>query len=201
MGNQLIAFRLSDEEVVLLMQQAYPEENASLTAQRLIRQLLGTQNISPDALTGLLTQVDEFQEQVESVKSFVNGTIDERLDAVDKLVNEAVNQQMNAEQFQMRSRFDELQQRLDKRLQMQRQSYTLASSRNLQAERPTQPLNNSELARRLINPRTGHPYSQSAINRQKNRSDFPKWSEQRDPHQVAWEYKPKDGLFYPLESS
>lgn len=201
MGNQLIAFRLSDEEVALLMQRAFPEENASLTAQRLIRQLLGIEEIRPSGLANLVTQVNEFQDQVESVKSVVNETIDERLDAVDRVVNEAVNQQMQAELFQMRSRFDELQQRLDKRFQIQRQSCTLPISENSQSERPTKPLNHSELARRLINPRTGHPYSQSAITRQKDRADFPQWSEQRDPQKVAWEYEPKNGLFYPMQSS
>lgn len=120
--SQLISFRLKDEEIALLMQQAALEESASLTAQRLIRQLLGTDQTPPNALTSLLTQVGEFQEQVESIKSFVDEAIDERLEAVDKLINTAVNQQMEAELLSMRSRFDELEQRLDKYFQTQRQS-------------------------------------------------------------------------------
>ncbi len=120
--SQLISFRLKDEEIALLMQQAALEESASLTAQRLIRQLLGTDQTPPNALTSLLTQVGEFQEQVESIKSFVDEAIDERLEAVDKLINTAVNQQMQAELLSMRSRFDELEQRLDKYFQTQRES-------------------------------------------------------------------------------
>jgi BMFP domain-containing protein YqiC len=200
MGNQLISFRLRDEEVALLMRLASPEENASLTAQRLIRQLLGTTEIPPDALSTLVNQVNEFQEQVESVKGCVNEAINEGLQAVDNVVNEAVNQQMKAELFQTRSRFDDLQQRIDKYFQIHRESCKSSISRTPQLGRPTKPLNHSELAQRLINPRTGHPYSQSAITRYKDRADFPKWSEQRDPQKVAWAYQPNDGLFYPLES-
>lgn len=120
--SQLISFRLKDEEVALLMQQANLEESASLTAQRLVRQLLGTDHTPPNALTSLLTQVGDFQEQLESIKGFVDEAIDERLQAVDNLINEAVNQQLEAELLSMRSRFDELEQRLDKYFKTQRKS-------------------------------------------------------------------------------
>lgn len=198
MGNQLISFRLKDEEVALLMQQADKGENPSLTAQRLIRQLLGIQDIPPDRLTSLLTQVGEFQEQVESIKTFVDDSIDQRLAALDMLVNDGVDQHMKAELLQVRTRFDELEQRWDKYFQIQRQERTLPTSTTQDSKLPSQPLNNSELARRLINPKTGHPYSQSAISRQKDRVDFPEWSQERDPQGVGWEYESKDGLFYPL---
>ncbi len=201
MGTHLISFRLRDEEVALLMQHAFPEENASLTAQRLIRQLLGTEEISPDKLASLLTQVSEFQEQVESIKSFVDETVDQRQEAVDSLVNETVNQHMKAEQLQIRARFDELDRRWDRYFQIQRESSTLPDPKTQQQELPTKPLNHSELARRLINPKTGHPYSQRAITRHKERKDFPEWSEARDPQRVAWKHEPRDGLFYPLKLS
>jgi hypothetical protein len=198
MGNQLISFRLKDEEVALLMQQADKGETPSLTAQRLIRQLLGIQKIPPDRLTSLLTQVGEFQEQVESIKTFVDDSIDQRLAALDMLVNEGIDQHMKAELVQVRTRFDELEQRWDKYFQIQRQERTLPTSTTQGSKLPNEPLNNSELARRLINPKTGHPYSQSAISRQKDRVDFPEWSQERDPQGVGWEYESKDGLFYPL---
>jgi pyridoxal/pyridoxine/pyridoxamine kinase len=122
MGTQLISFRLKDEEVALLMQYASSEENASLTAQRVIRQLLGTQDIPSDKLTSLLTQVNELREQVKSVKIFIDETINERLEAVDRLVDEAVHQQMQAELLQARGRFDKFEQRLDKYFQILRAS-------------------------------------------------------------------------------
>ena len=198
MGTQLISFRLTDEEVALLMQHADSEENASSTAQRLIRQLLGTGEASPDELTSLVTQVSEFQEQVESFKSFVDEAIDQRLEAVDRLVNESVKERLKTERLQRRS-FEQLEQRLDQYFQDQRESAKLHPSQTQQPERPKKPLNHSQLAKRLINLKTGHPYSHSAITRQKDRKDFSKWSEQRDPEGIAWEYQPKDGLFYPLE--
>jgi hypothetical protein len=206
MGTQLISFRLKDEEVALLLQQAAPPgESASLTVQRIIRQLLGTEEVSPDAMTSLLTQVSEFQEKVESIKDFVDETIDQGLLAVDKLVNTAVNQQMKAEVFEMRSRFDELEQRLNESCQIQRQSVasrnrddTASDPTTPSANLPTQPLTQAELARRLINPKTGHSYSQNAITRHKHRVDFPSWSFERDPQGVAWQYKATDELFYPL---
>lgn len=207
MGGQLISFRLRDEEVALLMQHANPEENPNATAQRLIRQLLGIHENSPGGLTSLLTQVNDFQEQVESVKSFVNDVIDERLDAVDGLVGEAVSQQMTAEKLKIRSRFDELDQRLGKYFRKQRESVISLTQQQTVTTRPThksqlpnQPLNHSELAQRLINPKSGHAYSLSAISRQKERVDFSDWSKQRDPQGIAWMYEAKDGLFYPLES-
>lgn len=199
MGTQLISFRLSDEEVALLMQHADPDENPNLTAQRLIRQLLGTQEIPPDQLTSLLTQVNEFQEQVQSVKVFVEETIDEGLEAVDKVIDAAVNQHMQAEQHQVKGRFERFEQRLDKYFQILRASGLLPPPKKKRSQLPTQPLNESQLALRLINPKTGQPYSQSAINRQKNRVNFSTWSEARDPQGVAWEYEPNDELFYPLE--
>jgi tetrahydromethanopterin S-methyltransferase subunit G len=205
MGTQLISFRLKDEEVALLMQQAIPPgESASLTAQRLIRQLLGTEKIPPDTLTTLISQVNEFQEKVEFIKDFVDETIDQRLVAVDRLVNTTVNQQMKAELFQIHERFDELEQRLNEYFQIQRESIlprepdNTARNRSIQPPKlPTQPLTQAELARRLINPRTGHPYSQNAITRHKERIDFSVWSEERDPQGVAWQYKPNEQLFYP----
>lgn len=201
MGNQLISFRLNDEEVALLMQQANDGETPSLTAQRIIRQLLGIQDASPDRLTSLLTQVGEFQEQVESIKNFVDDSIDQRLVALDSLVDEAMNQQMQAEQFQVRSRFHELEQRWDKYFQIQRKESVIATTTLQHSQFPKEPLNHSELAKRLINPKTGHPYSQSAISRHKDRADFPQWSQERDPQGISWEYKSRDGLFYPLMSS
>lgn len=198
MGTQLISFRLTDEEVALLMEHADSEENASLTAQKLIRQLLGTGEIPPNEVTSLVTQVSEFQEQVESLKSFVDETIDQRLEAVDRLVNESVKERLKTERLQKRS-FEQLEQRLDKYFQSQRESARLQPSQTQQPELPKKPLTHSQLAKRLINLKTGHPYSQSAITRQKDRKDFRKWSEQRDPQGIAWEYQPKDGLFYPLE--
>jgi hypothetical protein len=122
MGNQLISFRLRDEEVALLMQQACPTENANSTAQRLIRQWLGTASPPPDRLTSLITQVDEFQEQVKSIKGFVDEAIDQRLDAVNQLVNQRINQQMQTERLQMRSRFDQMDRRLEQYVQTQRAS-------------------------------------------------------------------------------
>jgi hypothetical protein len=201
MGNQLISFRLNDEEVALLMQQANDGETPSLTAQRIIRQLLGIQDVPPDRLNSLLTQVGEFQEQVESLKNFVDDSIDQRLVALDSLVDEAMNQQMQAEQFQVRSRFDELEQRWDKYFQIQRKESLVTTAKLQQSKLASEPLNHSELARRLINPKTGHPYSQSAISRHKDRVDFPKWSQERDPQGISWEYKSREGLFYPLMSS
>jgi hypothetical protein len=62
---------------------------------------------------------------------------------------------------------------------------------------PTEPINPWELARRLINPKTGHPYSQSAMSRYKDQVYFPEWSRERDPQGVAWVFDPMDGLFYP----
>ncbi len=201
MGNWLISFRLRDEEVALLKQQAGPEENASLAAQRLIRQLLGTEKTLPDKLTSLVSQVTEFQEQVNSVKSHVDETINERLDAVDRLVNEAITQQMQAEQQKVRSRFDNFEQRLDKYFQILRASGSLPPTRRQQLELPSEPLEPSELAKRLINPKTELPYSQSVIARHKGRKDFSEWSKVRDPQGVAWQFEPEDGLFYPLSFS
>jgi hypothetical protein len=200
MGNQFISFRLRNEEVTLLMQQTDIEENPSLTAQRIIRQVLGTEEIAPDRLTSLLTQVSEFQEKVNSVKSFVDETINERLKAVDRVVNEAVNQQMLVEEQRMRSRFDKFEQRLDKYFQILRASGTLPTPKLQQSDLPTEPLNQSELAKRLINPSTELPYSQSFISRKKDRKDFSEWSKAHDPQGVAWEFEPNDGLFYPLYS-
>jgi hypothetical protein len=201
MGTQLISFRLKDEEVAVLMQYANPEESANLTAQRVIRQMLGTQDIPADRLTTFLTQVNEFQEQVKSVRVFIDETINERLEAVDRLIDEAVNQHMQAELLQARGRFDKFEQRLDKYFQILRASGRLPTPKKKRSELPAEPLNPSELAQRLINPKTGHSYSQSAISRQKERVNFPFWSEARDPQGIAWEYDPNDGLFYPLQPS
>jgi putative protein kinase ArgK-like GTPase of G3E family len=201
MGTQLISFRLKDEEVALLMQYANPEEGANLTAQRVMRQVLGTQDPQPDGLTTLLTQVNEFQEQVKSVKIFIHETINERLEEVDRLIDEAVNQRMSAELLQARGRFDKFEQRLDKYFQILRASGRLPTPKRKRVELPAEPLNPSQLAQRLINPKTGHPYSYSAISRQKERVNFPFWSEARDPQGIAWEYDPNDGLFYPLQPS
>ena len=201
MGTQFISFRLRDEEVALLLQQADPQESASLTAQRLVRQLLGTQNVPPDKLASFLTRVDEFQEQVKSVRVFIDETINERLDAVDKVVDEAVHQRLQTEQLQAQGRFDKFEQRLDKYFQILRASGQLPNRKPKQIAPSAEPLNHLELAQRLINPRTGNPYSHSAISRQKERINFPFWSEARDPQGVAWEYNPTDGLFYPLEPS
>ncbi|MEW6494620.1 MAG: hypothetical protein AB1589_19185 [Cyanobacteriota bacterium] len=201
MGTQLISFRLKDEEVALLMQYADPEENPNLTAQRIIRHLLGTAESSPDRLTTFLTQVNEFQEQVKSVKVNIDETINERLEAVDKVVDDAVYQDMQAEESRVQGRFDKFEQRLDKYFQILRASGQLPTPKKKRSELPTEPLNETELAQRLINPKTGQSYSVSAISRQKNRANFPLWSEARDPQGVAWQYEPNEGLFYPLEPS
>ncbi len=202
MGTQLISFRLKDEEIALLMQQADPEENPSLTAQRLIRQLLGTQKIPPDRLTTLLTQVSEFQEQVESIKGFVEETIDQRLEAVDKVVNQAVDQHLKEELLEVQTRFEDWEQRLDKYFQVQRQSLPLFNQQTTTLKqarkRPGKPLNQSELAKRLINPETGFPYTPGSISRQKLKEDFPQWSQARDPLGVGWAFELNDGLFYPV---
>lgn len=201
MGTQLISFRLKDEEITLLMQYASSEENASMTAQRVIRQLLGTHEIPSDKLTSLLTQVNELREQVNSVKVFIDETIDERLEDVDKLVDDAIHQQMPAELLQVRGRFDKFEQRLDKYFEILRASGQLPAAKKRRSEFPMEPLHPSDLAQRLINPRTGSSYSPSAISRQKDRVNFPFWSEARDPQGIPWEYDPNDGLFYPLQPS
>jgi hypothetical protein len=201
MGSQLISFPLRDEEVALLMQHANSEENPSLTAQRLIRKLLSTPELPPNALSSLLTQVSEFQDQVESLKGCVDEAIDQRLEAVDNVVSVAVNQQMKAELLQIRSHFEQMDRRLDKYFQIQRASVRPSASSTEQAKLPTAPFNALELARRLINPKTGHPYSQNAITRQKDKANFPEWSKLRDPQGVAWEYDTSNGLFYPLQQN
>lgn len=202
MGTQLISFRLKDEEIALLMQQANPEENASMTAQRLIRQLLGTQKIAPDRLTTLLTQVSEFQEQVESIKGFVDETIDQRLEAMNKVVNQAVDQHLKGEHQEVQTRFEDWEQRLDQYFQVQRQSIPLFNQQvtalKHERKRPGKPLNQSELAKRLINPETGIHYTPGSISRQKLKEDFPQWSQARDPLGVGWEFELNDGLFYPV---
>lgn len=207
MGTQLISFRLKDEEVALLLQQADPEENANLTAQRLIRQLLGMEEIPPDRLTSLLTQVSEFQEQVESIKSFVDEAIDQRLEAVDRVVHQAVDQHMQGEHRQIQTRLEDWEQRLDKYFQVQRESIPFLNQQHIapislkQArEQLNQPLNQSELAKRLVNPDTGINYTPGSISRQKLKEDFPEWSKVRDPQAISWEFEPQDGLFYPMKA-
>jgi hypothetical protein len=202
MGTQLISFRLKDEEIALLMQHADPEENPSLTAQRLLRHILGTQEIPPDGLSALLTQVSELKEQVESIKGFVDETINQRLEAIDKVVNKAVDQHLKGEHQEVQTRFEDWEQRLDRYFQMQRQSIPLfnqqVTSLKQERKRPGKPLNQSELAKRLINPETGFPYTPGSISRQKLKQDFPQWSQARDPLGVGWEFELNDGLFYPV---
>lgn len=202
MGTQLISFRLKDEEIALLMQQADPEENPSLTAQRLLRHILGTQEIPPDRLSTLLTQVSELKEQVESIKGFVDETIDQRLAAIDNVVNQAVDQHLKGEYQEVQTRFEDWEQRLDRYFQVQRQSIPLfnqqVTSLKQARKRPGKPLNQSELAKRLINPETGFPYTPGSISRQKLKQDFPQWSQARDPLGVGWEFELNDGLFYPV---
>lgn len=202
MGTQLISFRLKDEEIALLMQQADPEENPSLTAQRLLRHILGTQEIPPDRLSTLLTQVSELKEQVESIKGFVDETIDQRLAAIDNVVNQAVEQHLKGEHQEVQTRFEDWEQRLDRYFQVQRQSIPLfnqqVTSLKQARKRPGKPLNQSELAKRLINPETGFPYTPGSISRQKLKQDFPQWSQARDPLGVGWEFELNDGLFYPV---
>lgn len=157
MSTQLISFRLRDEEVALLMQQADLEESVSLTAQRLIRQRLGTQAIPPDRLTALLTQVAEFQEQVESIKGFVDEAIDQHLSAINQRVDEAVNQHLQAELLLARRHFDELEERLDRYFQIQRQAFALPAQISSQSERSTELVNRSqELARKSMHFKTRH---------------------------------------------
>lgn len=200
MGTQLISFRLQDQEIALLMQHAEFEETPSLTAQRLLRHILGIQEIPPDRLSTLLTLVSEFQEQVESIKGFVEETIDQRLEAVDKLVDEAVEAQMKGEHQEVQTRFDDWEARLDQYFQVQRQSLPLFNQTTLKPERkrPGKPLNQSELAKRLINPETGSLYSPGSISRHKLKEDFPQWSQARDPLGVGWQFELNDGLFYPV---
>ncbi|MEO8890716.1 MAG: hypothetical protein ABI417_04130 [Coleofasciculaceae cyanobacterium] len=202
MGTQLISFRLKDEEIALLMQQADPEENPSLTAQRLLRHILGTKGIPPDRLSTLLTQVSELREQVESIKGFVDETIDQRLEAIDKVVNKAVDQHLKGEYQEVQTRFENWEQRLDRYFQVQRQSIPLFNQQvttlKQERKRPGKPLNQSELAKRLINPETGSPYTPGSISRQKLKQDFPQWSQARDPLGVGWEFELNDGLFYPV---
>ncbi len=202
MGTQLLSFRLKDEEIALLMQQADPEENPSLTAQRLLRHILGTQEIPADGLSTLLTQVSELREQVESIKGFVDDTIDQRLEAIDKVVNKAVDQHLKGEHQEVQTRFEDWEQRLDRYFQVQRQSIPLfkqqVTTLKQERKRPGKPLNQSELAKRLINPETGIPYTPGSISRQKLKQDFPQWSQARDPLGVGWEFELNDGLFYPV---
>lgn len=202
MGTQLISFRLKDEEIALLIQHADPEENPNLTAQRLLRHILGTQEIPPDGLSALLTQVSELKEQVESIKGFVDETINQRLEAIDKVVNKAVDQHLKGEHQEVQTRFEDWEQRLDRYFQMQRQSIPLfnqqVTSLKQERKRPGKPLNQSELAKRLINPETGFPYTPGSISRQKLKQDFPQWSQARDPLGVGWEFELNDGLFYPV---
>jgi hypothetical protein len=202
MGTQLISFRLKDEEIALLMQHAELEENPSLIAQRLLRHILGIQEIPPDRLSTLLTQVIEFQEQVESIKGFVCETIDQRLEAVDKLVNVAVEEHLKGEHQEVQTRFEDWEARLDRYFAMQRKSIPLfdqqVSTLKQERKRPGKPLNQSELAKRLINPETGIPYTPGSISRQKLKEDFPQWSQARDPLGVGWEFELNDGLFYPV---
>lgn len=202
MGTQLISFRLKDEEIALLMQQADPEENPNMRAQRLLRHILGTQGIPPDRLSTLLTQVSELREQVESIKGFVDETIDQRLEAIDKVVNKAVDQHLKGEHQEVQTRFENWEQRLDRYFQIQRQSIPLFNQQvttlKQERKRPGKPLNQSELAKRLINPETGSPYTPGSISRQKLKQDFPQWSQARDPLGVGWEFELNDGLFYPV---
>jgi len=108
---------------------------------------------------------------------------------------------MQAELLQARGRFDKFEQRLDKYFQILRASGRLPAPKKRSSELLIEPLHPSDLAQRLINPKTGYPYSPSAISRQKDRVNFPFWSEARDPQGIPWEYDPNDGLFYPLQPS
>jgi hypothetical protein len=41
----------------------------------------------------------------------------------------------------------------------------------------------------------------SAISRKRNHSDFGRWTESRDPYQIAWEYKTSTSRFHPIQVS
>jgi hypothetical protein len=72
----------------------------------------------------------------------------------------------------------------------QAKSETTTSSPSKQYE----PLIQSELAKRLeINP--------STIGRKKSDSDFPQWSQSRDPEGVSWQYVAETKMFVPIDGA
>ncbi|CAN1213271.1 hypothetical protein TUMEXPCC7403_23900 [Tumidithrix helvetica PCC 7403] len=55
---------------------------------------------------------------------------------------------------------------------------------------PTQPLNQTKLAQRF-------QVAAGTIGRRKLTTDFPNWSQTKDPDRIAWAYSNTDKLFYP----
>jgi hypothetical protein len=53
-------------------------------------------------------------------------------------------------------------------------------------------LKQTELAKRL-------DIHYNTIGKRKSESDFPQWSQKRDPEGIPWEYLPKIRLFAPVE--
>ncbi len=172
MSSQVISYRLSTEEVLQLRQKALPGESDNQTAQRLMREALGTS-------TGLSTaSTVPLDERIESV-------VEDRLSS------------LAANQNELLSCLQERLQQLETRVV----ELSLPSARppsfpvvDNNVDNVDRRLTQAELAKRLdVDPGT--------LTKNRSKPNFPHWSQDKDPENISWSYLSELKRYTPISST
>lgn len=177
MSSQVISYRFSSDEVLVLREKALPGESDNQTAQRLMREFLGLS-------TALSTEMSKAS----------TPSLSERIEAVeDKLSSFTGN---------VNESFSRLQERIQAL-----EAKAIAPPPTRQAENePDSPrtvdndvdsvdtvLTAKELAQRL----KVHP---ATLTKNRAKESFTDWTQGRDPEGKAWQYLPEVERYKPLRS-
>lgn len=173
MSSQVISYRLSTDEVLALRQKALPEESDNQTAQRLIREALGVSYASTKASTGSLD--DRIESIVEDKLSSFTINVN---DLLSRLQERLQLVESRLEEMSVPAGLEAIQQAVDK-------SVDSLSDRSLFQ---------AELAKRLgVHPAT--------LSKNRSKANFAKWSQDRDPERLTWEYVPATERYTPLSTA
>lgn len=204
MSSQVISYRLSTDEVLALRQKALPGESDNQTAQRLMREALGVYTVSTGASTGSLD--DRIESIVEDKLSSFTVNVN---DLLSRLQERLQLVESRLEEMSVPAGLEAIQQAVDENyettaLPVDFVDKAVDDSREVIEPRvdavdkfvdrlSDRSLSQAELAKRL----KVHP---ATLSKNRSKANFAKWSRDKDPEQLAWEYVPASEQYTSLST-
>jgi polyhydroxyalkanoate synthesis regulator phasin len=210
MSSQVISYRLSTDEVLALRQKALPGESDNQTAQRLMREILG---LSTEVSTQTTLTLDERIESIveDRLSSFAanqNNLLSRLQERLQELEAQIANLPLTDDRPSSLLSVDNVDKTVDgaenehERLPVDTTVDTVDDKHNHPS--PTlvdntvnsvdETLTQAELSKRLgVDPAT--------LSKNRAKTNFPEWSQGKDPKGMAWRYLPEAKRYTPVLST
>jgi hypothetical protein len=190
MSSQVISYRLTTDEVLVLRQKAFPGESDNQTAQRLIRETLGLSTQSTELSTVPTATLDERIESIveERLSSFAGNQnellsrLQERLQEIEARLN---NMPSRTELQTNQAPVDILVDSVDNTVDIE------PDRTEVDVDIVDKPVDSGDrlLTQKELSERLG--VHTGTLTRNRSKANFADWSADKDPEGLAWKYLPE----------